>query len=146
VLGFCAALGVSPLLTAKAQWLPFVVLTVMANTWVILTMIPTVATQYLAVFVFGPMRTLQWASFYRIVGANADLYEPSAVGRTLGYNGLFIAIIGDALSPPLMGFAQGVESDEAQSTRYLQLKIMLLCLIMPITIAVPVYLHRVTSK
>ena len=56
------------------------------------------------------MRTLQWASFYRIVGANVDLYEPSAVGRTLGYNGLFIAIIGDALSPPVSAWATPFDS------------------------------------
>ena len=57
-----------------------------------LAIIPTVGTQYCAAVLFGPMRTLQWASFYRIVGANEELYEPSAVGRTLGYNGLIIKL------------------------------------------------------
>ena len=60
VLGFCAAIAVSPILTAKA-WVPFAVLAVAANLWLILITIPSVATQWMSVAVFGPMRTLQWA-------------------------------------------------------------------------------------
>jgi len=145
ILGFCAALGVSPLLTAEAQWLPFAVLCATANLWIVLTLIPTVATQYMAVIIFGPMRTLQWASFYRIVGANAELYDPAAVGRTLGYNGLVIAVIGDALSPVLMGIAQGGTGDADEETRYTIVKVFLLCVLLPISAALPIYLRRITS-
>ena len=60
VLGFCAAIAVSPILTAKI-WVPFAVLAVGANLWLILIAIPSAATQWVSIVVFGPMRTLQWA-------------------------------------------------------------------------------------
>jgi len=146
ILGFCAALGVSPLLTAEAQWLPFAVLCAIANTWIVLTIIPTITTQYIAVVIFGPMRTLQWASFYRIVGANVELYDPSSVGRTLGYNGLLIAIIGDALAPVLMSFAQASSGPADEENRYMIVKIVLLCILGPISASLPIYLRRISAK
>ena len=60
VLGFCASIAVSPLLTSKT-WVPFAVLSVISSLWVILTIIPAVETQWASVVIFGPMRTLQAA-------------------------------------------------------------------------------------
>lgn len=146
VLGFCAALFMSPILTADHPWVPFICLSILVNTWLALSIIPIIETQYLASVVFGPMRTLQWASFYHIIGTNTMLYEPKAVGRILGYNGLAIAILGAALSPLLMMFAQAPANIADQRWRYLANRVALLCIILPTSAAFPYYLKSLYSK
>ena len=89
------------------------------------------------------MRMLQWAAFYRLVGSSPALYDPEAVGRSIGYNLLIIAVVGDGLSPLLTAYAaaDGL-SAEVQSIRYQNVKIVLLCILVPSVIALPWYLRR----
>ena len=77
---------------------------------------------------------------------NTELYEPASVGRTLGYNGFLIAIIGDALSPPLMLFAQEPTIEVDEGPRFFQIKVFLLCLVLPSSLALVVCVKRLTSK
>jgi len=145
VLGFCASIAVSPLLTAQT-WLPFAVLAFAANLWLILTIVPLASFQWASVIVFGPMRTLQWASFYRIIGATPELYDAGSVGRALGYNGLVIAIFGDALSPPLLSLAQSGTTDSEESQRFMLIKFGLLAVLMPVSIALPWHLFKIRKQ
>ena len=80
-------------------------------------------------------------SFYRIIGATPELYDPGSVGRALGYNGLIIAILGDAMNPALMSLAQTDATSTEQLTRFTNIKIVLLCLLLPVSIALPYYLR-----
>ena len=121
-------------------------LAVLINAFLVMTLIPTTGAQYGAAVLFGPMRTLQWASFYRIVGANVDLYEPAAVGRTLGYNGLVIALVGDGLSPLLMAYAGQATGPANEIERFQHVKYGLLAVLLPITLSVPAYLYKVTRN
>jgi hypothetical protein len=101
---------------------------------------------------------LQWASFYHIVGSNAALYQPASVGRTLGYNGIAIAIIGDAFAPLLMAFAQASPDpssllprpeehhEEDEATRYAFIKVFLLVIVLPISASLPIYLRHIGSR
>ena len=139
ILGFCASIGVSPLLTTHA-WIPFAVLAVVSNLWLLMTIIQAAWAQWVSIIIFGPMRTLQWAAFYRIVGATPELYDPGSVGRALGYNGLIIAILGDAMNPILMSLAQNNATSDQQLANFTYIKAVLLCLLLPVSLALPYYL------
>ena len=93
-----------------------------------------------------PCPSFRAHSFYRIIGATPELYEPGSIGRALGYNGLIIAIFGDALSPPLLSFAQRNATEEEQVTNFLIIKIALLCILLPVSIALPLYLRSTLAR
>ena len=73
------------------------------------------------------------------------MYDPAAVGRTLGYNGLIIALVGDGLTPLLMSYASTAADEAHETANFQRIKFGLLAVLLPITIALPVYLYRVTG-
>jgi hypothetical protein len=89
------------------------------------------------------MHPTQWASFYHLIGTNDALYDPSAVGRTLGYNGLVIALFGSGVSPVLLALAQAPSDPTVQRLHFQAVRIALLCVQLPATVALPIYLRRV---
>jgi hypothetical protein len=150
VLGFLSALPCSALLSSRTQVIPWVLLSCTATLWMILTMISSPGTQWIAAALFGPMRMLQWAAYYRLVGSCPDLYEPEVVGRVLGYDGIIIALFGDGLGPVMLLYAMPDENHlkgahlprEERLSRYLTLKVILFCFFLPVAIGLPWYLRR----
>ena len=142
IIGFASTVPVTALLMSRRTWLPFLVLASYSTLWMVMTLVPTLGTQYAAALLFGPLRTLMWASYYRIQGTNTELYDPDLVGRTIGYNGIFVALIGDAVAPLLMAYAQSDDVDrDEQSARFTQIRIGLLVAIVITTFALPAYLY-----
>ena len=58
----------------------------------VLQAVLTVAPQFAAATLFGPMRTLQWACYFNSL-AVAPRYCPQLAGRILGYNNVVIALL-----------------------------------------------------
>jgi len=139
LVGFFSSVFVACLLMSKKVWLPFLVLASFSTLWISLTLVPDEETQYVAAMLFGPMRTLMWASYYRILGTNPELYDPTSVGRTIGYNGVVVALIGDGLAPVLMH--QCVTGSD-QAARYTRVRVMLLIAIIITTFSLPAFLYQ----
>jgi len=111
------------------------------------SLFPYVTAQYVAMLLFGPSRTLQWATYFHLL-SQPSRYSQKFNGRLIGYGNLIIALVGNV--PPytlnkvvsnndnIFGFVA------TSSTRYLAVHLVLF-LTMLTSIALPVNLSHSLS-
>ena len=106
--GFFASFFVAALLNRfqNHSFKPFLAVTLLANAFCLLHLLPSLFAHYAAALVFGPARTFQWATYFHFVSSANGRYPAAIVGRLLGYSNLIIALIGDALVPALDAFVE----------------------------------------
>ena len=92
--------------------------------------VPLLSFQYMAAFIFGPMRTMQWACYFHAL-AVAPRYPQALSGRVLGYNNVVIALLSDTLPFFLTALTAGDDSTTTseQAWRYAFVRI---CLLLPV--------------
>ena len=106
----------------------------------LLEMVPAVWSQYAAAVLFGPTRTLQWASYFSFLEQH-DRYPPNKLGRMIGYGNLIIAIVGDAPPIALQAYVEGGLWPHDRWSRY-QLIHGVLTAVVVCCMAMPLHLKR----
>ena len=81
----------------------------LACTFSVANLVPLASAQYVAALIFGPIRTLQWASYFLFL-EQPDRYPPAKLGRMIGYGNLIIALVGDGPPTALKAFASHADS------------------------------------
>lgn len=142
IIGFVGSFLAVPFFASVSSETPFVVILILNTAFVACEMVDNLKAQYVAAFMFGLVRMFNWATFYHYISSNPMLYKPHLVGRCLGYNGMMIAIIGDALSPLLMSYTANGTNPPSKAARYQILKIFLLFSQLPINILLPWWVRR----
>ena len=106
----------------------------------IYNLLPYAASQFAAALLFGPTRTLQWATYFHFLSLPRR-YPPQFVGRLLGYGNLVIALIGDVPLSALNAFVLYTDTLGSSAARYLLVHFLLQIALIG-CLALPWYLHK----
>lgn len=113
----------------------------LANAFCVTSLLPSEASQLVGAVLFGPARTLQWASYFHFL-ASPERYPPHKVGRMMGYGNLVIAVFGDGPPYLLNAFIINAGWPATQSGRYAAVGVALAAPVVALSLALPLLLYR----
>lgn len=99
--GFLACLFCAPLVATLRTSVLWAIVCGLVIIWQAMTMCTSLGPQYASALMYGPVRALQWAVFYKSA-ADTKLYHPATTGRIIGYVCLLTGVVGDGLTPVLV--------------------------------------------
>jgi hypothetical protein len=112
-----------------------------AAVFIVLSALPFVWAQYSAAFLFGPVRSLLWSSYFHIL-YRPYRYPETHQGRMMGYGNLLIGLLGDI---PSNYVCQAVTDPSifpgGHQSALLYVNCVLGLLLLPLCVALPTYLR-----
>ena len=140
--GFVACLLIAPLMCYLRSSSLFLLIALLALLQSSLSFAWSLGAQYVGVALFGPVRSIVWAAFYRLV-SDASLYPPHLSGRAVGYACLVSGLVGDGLSPLLV---RDAEPDPITHANREPVRIVLLVLLALTALPLPVAIRRAEDR